>query len=229
MKLKLLAALMLAVPLAHAAEPKLDTDEQKAAYFAGLQIGAGLQRDVGDLDIEIIKKGLTDGFKKNKPAISEEAANQAMLNYQQKRQNEATAKNGAAAKKFLLENAKKPGVVSLPSGLQYQVLTAGNGASPKRTDSVKVHYQGTLLDGQVFDSSIQRGAPATFGLGQVIPGWTEALQLMKAGDKWKLFIPPELAYGNRGMGPIPPGSLLTFEVELLEVLPPPSDKAASGK
>ena len=159
--------------------------------------------------------------------LSEEAANQAMLNYQQKRQNEATAKNGAAAKKFLLENAKKPGVVSLPSGLQYQVLTAGNGASPKRSDSVKVHYQGTLLDGQVFDSSIQRGAPATFGLGQVIPGWTEALQLMKTGDKWKLFIPPELAYGNRGMGPIPPGSLLTFEVELLEVIAPAAGQAAA--
>ena len=181
---------------------------------------------MGDLDIEIIKKGLTDGFKKNKPAISEEAANQAMLNYQQKRQNEATAKNGAAAKKFLLENAKKPGVVSLPSGLQYQVLTAGSGASPKRTDSVKVNYQGTLLDGQVFDSSIQRGAPATFGLGQVIPGWVEGLQLMKAGDKWKLFVPPELAYGNRALGPIPPASLLVFEVELLEVMPAAADKAA---
>lgn len=227
MKPTLLATLMLAIPLAHAADLKLDTDEQKAAYFAGMQIGSGLQRDVGDLDIEIIKKGLTDGFKKNKPAISEDAANQAMINYQQKRQSEMIARNGAAAKKFLLENAKKPGVVSLPSGLQYQVLKAGNGSvSPQRSSSVKVNYHGTLLDGTVFDSSAQRGAPATFGLGQVIPGWVEGLQLMKAGDKWKLFVPPELAYGNRALGPIPPASLLVFEVELLEVMPAAADKAA---
>jgi FKBP-type peptidyl-prolyl cis-trans isomerase FklB len=122
--------------------------------------------------------------------------------------------------------AKKPGVITLPSGLQYLVVKSGSGASPQRSDSVKVHYHGTLLDGQVFDSSVQRGAPATFGVGQVIPGWVEALQKMKVGDKWMLYIPPELAYGNRGMGPILPGSLLTFEVELLDVLPPAAAKPA---
>ena len=228
MQKKWIAALLLAMPLAHAADtaPKLGSDEQKAAYALGYRMGAGLQRDAADLDVEIVKKGMNDGFRKQAPALNEEAMVNAMQAYQQKRANDMAAKNGAAAKKFLAENAKKPGVITLPSGLQYLVVKSGSGASPQRSDSVKVHYHGTLLDGQVLDSSVQRGAPATFGVGQVIPGWVEALQKMKVGDKWMLYIPPELAYGNRGMGPILPGSLLTFEVELLDVLPPAAAKPA---
>lgn len=229
MKLKLMAVLLLAMPLAHAADAgiKLETDEQKAAYAAGFQIGSGLQRDAGDLDLEIIQRGMTEGYQKKSGALSDEEMMQAMGKYQQKRIDEVTTKNNAAAKAFLADNAKKAGIKTLPSGLQYQVLKEGKGASPQRSDNVKVNYHGTLLNGQVFDSSVQRGTPAVFGVGQVIPGWIEALQKMKVGDKWMLYVPPELAYGNRRAGPIEPGSLLIFEVELLDVIPPAAGKAAA--
>lgn len=230
MKQKLMAVLLLALPLAQVAyaDIKLETDEQKAAYAAGFQIGSGLQRDAGDLDLETMKQGMTDGYQKKPGALSDDQMMQAMGKYQQKRIEEVTTKNNEEAKKFLADNAKKPGIKTLPSGLQYQVLKEGKGASPQRSDNVKVNYHGTLLNGQVFDSSVQRGTPAVFGVGQVIPGWIEALQKMKTGDKWMLYIPPELAYGNRRAGPIEPGSLLVFEVELLEVLPA-GDKAPVAK
>lgn len=230
MKLKLMAVLLLAMPLAHAADAgiKLETDEQKAAYAAGFQIGSGLQRDAGDLDLEIIQRGMTEGYQKKPSALSDEEMMQAMGKYQQKRIDEVTTKNNAAAKAFLADNAKKAGIKTLPSGLQYQVLKEGKGASPQCSDNVKVNYHGTLLNGQVFDSSVQRGTPAVFGVGQVIPGWIEALQKMKVGDKWMLYVPPELAYGNRRAGPIEPGSLLIFEVELLDVMPA-GDKAPAAK
>ena len=133
--------------------------------------------------------------------------------------------NHKAAAKFLAENGKKPGVVTTKSGLQYQELTAGSGAGPTASDSVVVNYRGTLLDGTEFDSSYKRGQPATFEVGRVIPGWTEALQLMKPGAKWKLFIPPQLAYDLRSRPPIPPGSLLLFDVELVSVKPAPPPPA----
>jgi FKBP-type peptidyl-prolyl cis-trans isomerase len=135
---------------------------------------------------------------------------------QERRQQGAEAlKSGEA---FLAENAAKAGVKTLPSGLQYKVIQSGSGASPKATDKVTVHYRGTLIDGTEFDSSYSRNKPATFGVNQVIPGWTEALQLMQEGDKWELYIPPKLAYGERGAGSrIPPNSTLIFEVELLSV------------
>jgi len=128
---------------------------------------------------------------------------------------EAAAAEGRA---FLVENAKREGVVVLESGLQYEVLTAGEGAKPSREDSVRTHYHGTLIDGSVFDSSYQRGQPAEFPVGGVIAGWTEALQLMNAGSKWRLYVPSELAYGAQGVGSIPPHSTLVFDVELLDVL-----------
>lgn len=144
--------------------------------------------------------------------------------------NSAGDSNHQAAAKFLAENGKKPGVMTTASGLQYQVLTAGNGDSPKASDSVVVNYRGATLNGTEFDSSYKRGQPATFGVNQVIPGWTEALQLMKPGAKWKLFIPPQLAYDLRpppGSG-IPPGSMLVFDVELLSVKPPAAPPAAAN-
>ena len=133
--------------------------------------------------------------------------------------------NHRAAAKFLEENAKKPGIVTTKSGLQYQELKAGSGAAPKASDSVVVNYRGTLLDGTEFDSSYKRGQPATFEVDRVIPGWTEALQLMKPGAKWKLFIPPQLAYDLRSRPPIPPGSMLLFEVELVSVKPAAAEAA----
>lgn len=126
--------------------------------------------------------------------------------------------NRAAGEAFLAENAQREGVVTLPSGLQYEVIEEGDGATPGRRSTVVVHYSGTLIDGTPFDSSLQRGEPARFPVNRVIPGWTEALRLMQVGDKWRLFIPADLAYGDRGVGPvIAPGSTLIFEVELLEV------------
>jgi FKBP-type peptidyl-prolyl cis-trans isomerase len=134
--------------------------------------------------------------------------------------------NHKAAAKFLAENGKKPGIVTTKSGLEYQELKAGSGDSPKATDSVVVNYRGTLLNGTEFDSSYKRGEPATFEVDRVIPGWTEALQLMKPGSKWKLYIPPQLAYDLRSRPPIPPGSMLIFDVELISVKPTPPPAAA---
>ena len=150
--------------------------------------------------------------------MSPEEANQTLQEYFSKQQEEMLNKNLEIGAAFLEENSKKENVVSLPSGLQYEIITEGSGAKPKATDSVKCHYHGTLLDGTVFDSSVQRGQPAVFGVNQVIKGWVEALQLMSVGSKWKLFIPSSLAYGSQGAGnSIEPNSTLIFEVELLGI------------
>jgi FKBP-type peptidyl-prolyl cis-trans isomerase FklB len=219
-------ALCLALP-AFAADPapKLNTDAQKAAYSIGFNFGASLTKEVPDIDADALQRGLQDALKKKQPALTPEQQAEVMNKFQQTAMAQKQArmeaqekKNTEAAAKFMADNAKKPGITALPSGLQYQVITTGKGASPKANDRVKVHYQGTLLSGEVFDSSIKRGEPATFQVDQVIPGWTQALQKMKVGDKWKLFIPPELGYGKRGAGAkIEPGMALVFEVELLEV------------
>lgn len=207
--------------------PKLGTDAQKAAYSIGYSFGASLSKEVPDIDADNVQRGLQDALKKRQPALTPEQQAEVMGKFQQTvmaqkaaRMEAAEKRNSEAAAKFMADNAKKPGVTALPSGLQYQVITAGKGASPKSNDRVKVHYQGTLLNGEVFDSSIKRGEPASFQVDQVIPGWTQALQKMKVGDKWKLFIPPELGYGKRGApgGKIEPGMALVFEVELLEVV-----------
>lgn len=225
--LALIAAPLMLPPDAAAADgPKLDTDARKAAYSIGYDFGSSLARQAPDLDPDLLARGLADALKKRQPALSEEQRQAALHAFQQalseqntKRMAAAASKNAEAAKKFLADNAKKPGVVTLPSGLQYQVVASGKGASPTKNQRVKVHYHGTLINGTVFDSSVQRGEPAVFQVGQVIPGWVEALQKMKAGDKWKLFIPPELAYGPRGAGGvIEPNAALVFDVELIEVL-----------
>jgi FKBP-type peptidyl-prolyl cis-trans isomerase FklB len=219
-------ALCLALPaLAADPAPKLNTDAQKAAYSIGFNFGSSLTKEVPDIDAEALQRGLQDALKKKQPALTPEQQAEVMNKFQQTvmaqkqaRMEASEKKNTEAAAKFMADNAKKPGVTALPSGLQYQVIASGKGATPKANDRVKVHYQGTLLNGEVFDSSIKRGEPATFQVDQVIPGWTQALQKMKVGDKWKLFIPPELGYGKRGAGAkIEPGMALVFEVELLEV------------
>lgn len=221
-------SLCLAFP-AVAADPtaKLNTDAQKAAYAIGYNFGSSLSQEVPDIDTDALQRGMQDALKKQQAALTPEQRAEVMGKFQQQLMAQKSArmeatekKNSEAAAKFMAENAKKPGVTALPSGLQYQVIASGKGASPKATDRVKVHYTGTLLNGEVFDSSVKRGEPATFQVDQVIAGWTQALQKMKVGDKWKLFIPPELGYGKRGAGAkIEPGMALIFEVELLEVNP----------
>ncbi len=227
MKHALALALCVAFPaLAADPAPKLATEAQQAAYSIGYNFGASLTKEVPDIDAAALQRGLQDALKKARPALTPEQQAEVMGKFQQTamaqkqaRMEAAEKKNAEAAAKFMAENAKKPGVTALPSGLQYQVLASGKGASPKASDRVKVHYTGTLLNGEVFDSSIKRGEPATFQVDQVIAGWTQALQKMKVGDKWKLYIPPELGYGKRGAGArIEPGMALVFEVELLEVI-----------
>jgi FKBP-type peptidyl-prolyl cis-trans isomerase len=205
----------------------LKTLEDQAAYAIGLDIGKSILADGAELKPELIAKGLTDGLKKSKPLLTDDQVKEVMTAYAKAMQAKAEAKAKPVAEKnmkdgatFLAANKAKKGVKTTESGLQYEVLKAGTGASPKKTDVVRVHYHGTLIDGKVFDSSVERKEPAEFPVGRVIAGWTEALQLMKVGDKWKLTIPANLAYGERGTpgGPIPPNAVLVFEVELLEIV-----------
>ena len=192
----------------------------KFSYAIGLGIGQNfLSMGAKGIAVDDFAQAIKDVLEGNQTAISHQEAREIVNKYFE----ELEAKMGAAAieqgKAFLEENKKKPGVVTLPSGLQYEVINEGTGKKAKATDQVKCHYEGTLIDGTLFDSSIQRGEPAVFGVNQVIPGWVEALQLMPEGSKWKLYIPSDLAYGARGAGEmIPPHSTLVFEVELLEVL-----------
>ena len=174
---------------------------------------------------DLLVKGVQDAMSGSEPLMTPQEMQKTLVDLkkkivsaQQEEQKKAAEKNLAEGKRFLAENAKKKDVKTLPSGLQYKVLQAGSGAPPKKTDSVTVHYRGTLIDGTEFDSSHKRGKPATFQVDRVIAGWTEALQLMKPGAKWQLFLPPNLAYGERGAGPrIGPNSTLIFEVELVKV------------
>lgn len=197
------------------------TPEQKAGYVIGANVGRNIKRQAGDVDVDALLAGMKDAMKENKLKFSDDEAQKIMADFQTKMQAAQAAKASVAAgagKEFLEKNGKREGVVTLPSGLQYEVLKKGDGAKPTAEDNVKVHYHGTLTDGSVFDSSVERGEPAEFGVGQVIKGWTEALQLMPVGSKWKLFIPAGLAYGDQSPSPkIPGGSTLVFEVELLGI------------
>lgn len=193
---------------------------EKVSYALGLSLGSNLKSNGLDgLDYKKLAKGIEDLMEGAQPEMSIEEAQAIINTYFQELQNKAFEANIAEGKKFLAENAAREGVVTLESGLQYEVLTAGNGATPKASDTVKVHYHGTLLSGDVFDSSVKRGEPATFGVTQVIRGWVEALQLMSVGSKWKLFIPSDLAYGAQGAGQsIAPHTTLVFEVELIDIV-----------
>lgn len=199
----------------------LTSPEQKAGYVIGANVGRNIKRQAGDVDVDALLAGMKDAMKGEKLKFSDEEAQAIMAEFQTKMQAAQTAKASVAAaagKEYLDKNGKREGVVTLPSGLQYEVLKKGEGEKPTAESNVKVHYHGTLTDGSVFDSSVERGEPAEFGVGQVIKGWTEALQLMPVGSKWKLFIPANLAYGDQSPSPkIPGGSALVFEVELLGI------------
>lgn len=207
---------------------KLETDKQKASYAVGMNVGSNLRRDGVDVDPEILLQGLKDALAGGKTRLTEDEARTALMQVQtavRARQEEARNQESASAKQageqFLRANRSKEGVVELPSGLQYKILQQGSGPKPTADDTVVCNYRGTLVNGEEFDSSYKRGEPATFPVNRVIKGWTEALQLMPVGSKWQLFIPPQLAYGERGAGngDIPPNSTLIFEVELISIAP----------
>jgi FKBP-type peptidyl-prolyl cis-trans isomerase FklB len=203
----------------------LKTDKDKVSYGIGMTIGKNLKKDAVDVDADLVAKGLKDAFSGGNTLMTDEENRASMAKFQKElmeKQAEASKKaaekNRKEGEEFLAANGKKEGVVTLDSGLQYKVLKSGAGKTPGPTDKVETHYRGTLIDGTEFDSSYKRGQTVTFPVNGVIPGWTEALQKMKEGDKWQLFVPSKLAYGERGAGrEIGPNSTLVFEVELIAV------------
>lgn len=218
-----LAASLIATP-AFANEPQ--SDLEKLSYSLGVILGERIQNDFGDLDPDFVLQGLmdsknADSWKMDRPAINQAVQDaQARAQAAQQQQIEAMAEaNLKSGEEYLAANAKKDGVTVTASGLQYRVLTAGSGDAPAATDTVRVHYEGRLISGDVFDSSYQRGEPVSFPLNGVIPGWSEGVQLMTPGAKYEFTIPSALAYGPSGTGPIPPNSVLVFDVELLEINP----------
>jgi len=211
-----------------AAKPKavaLTTQQDKISYAIGMNMAKTLQRQSLDVEPDIVAKGLKDVLTGNKPLLTDDEARATLTTLQndmRAKQQEKTQQLGLSNKKegeeFLAANKGKEGVVTLPSGLQYKILKEGTGSKPSATDSVVCNYRGTLINGTEFDSSYKRGEPATFAVGGVIKGWTEALQLMPVGSKWQLFVPSDLAYGQRGAGAdIGPNATLIFEVELLSI------------
>lgn len=217
------------------AKGDLASDREKASYGIGLSMGRQFKAQGIDINTDLVARGLKDGLAGTQPLLTDQEiqaametirkeliARQAEMQAKQAEQGKASAaKNQQEGAAFLAANAKKQGITTLPSGLQYKVLKGGNGPTPKATDTVRAHYRGTLIDGTQFDSSYDRGEPLEIGVGNVIPGWTEALQRMKVGSKWQLFIPANLAYGERGAGEdIPPNSTLIFDIELLGIAAP---------
>jgi FKBP-type peptidyl-prolyl cis-trans isomerase FklB len=206
-------------PASAAPAPVMKNALDSFSYALGLSM-AGFYKEQGisQINTALVTKALKD-VQTGKPMLDDAQVNTCIMNFMQMKKGEAAAPNKKEGQTFLEANKKKDGVVTLPSGLQYKVVKEGTGPKPTASDRVKVHYQGSLLNGKVFDSSIERGEPATFGVSEVIPGWTEALQLMPVGSKWQLFIPSDLAYGDAGAGQdIKPGSTLLFDVELLEIV-----------
>lgn len=204
---------------------ELTTDIEKISYSLGLNFAQSIVPLPKQLDKQLVIQGVNDVFEKNTPAITPEEYAECMRSFQEELQSlekkaveESLKKNAAGQKVFLEKNKDVNGVKVTDSGLQYLVIEESSGTKPTAKDTVKVHYTGTLLDGTVFDSSVERGEPVTFTVEQVIPGWTEALQLMSVGSKYKLFIPSDLAYGSNSVGVISPGAMLIFEVELLDIV-----------
>lgn len=231
MKLHCLGACLAIIGLVHsadAAEPAaanaaqagraLTDTREKASYSLGVGIARNLKQNKLDgVDAELLIQGLRDMLAGEKLKLSDEELNAAVVAYFHELNDKVGAENHKKGEEFLAANKAKPDVKTTKSGLQYKVLKAGTGPTPKATDRVKTHYRGTLIDGKEFDSSIARGEPAVFPVTGVIPGWVEALQLMKVGDKWQIVVPPELAYGAEGNRAIPPNSTLIFEIELLGI------------
>jgi FKBP-type peptidyl-prolyl cis-trans isomerase FklB len=212
--------------------PAFANQKDKISYAIGMNIGNGLHKQGVDIDPSVLEQGLADVLAGGKTRLTEDEARATltelssdMRKKQQEKMQQAADENKKEGDAFLAANKAKAGVVTLPSGLQYKVLTAGTGPKPTAKDSVVCNYKGTLVDGKEFDSSYKRGEPATFPVSGVIKGWTEALQLMPVGSKWQLVVPSDLAYGDRGQGPdIGPGATLVFEVELLSIAAPDKDK-----
>lgn len=203
---------------------ELDTEQKKLGYIIGMDIGQSLKKQGTEVDLDALVSAIRSTYNDEELAMTTEEAGQVRKDYIEKRQAEQQAQaaevgqtNLIAGQKFLAENATKEGVQTTASGLQYKVETMGDGPKPAATDTVKVHYRGTLLDGTEFDSSYKRNEPISFALNRVIAGWTEGVQLMPVGSKFMFYIAPDLAYGEGGGGPIPPNSTLIFEVELLDI------------
>ena len=213
----------------------LETLEQKASYGFGVDVAKGLTQQGIELDINALNRGIADSYNGNDLALSEEDLLQAKTAFQtqlretlMEEQAVIGEKNLAEGKAFLEENAKKPGIITTESGLQYKIITTGDGKQPEETDTVTTHYKGTLIDGREFDSSYERDQPASFPVNGVIKGWTEALQLMHVGDKWQLFVPSDLAYGpNKRSELIEANSTLIFEIELLSIDEKVADEKAA--
>jgi len=216
--------LLFATSLYAAEGVALKTPKDKLSYIIGVQIGNDLKNQSIDVDPAIVSRGLNDSMSGSKLLISDQEAKDIIAVYQKERaakvaeeRKKAGEKNKQEGAAFLAANKKKEGVKMLPSGLQYRVIKEGTGKTPKATDTVVTQYKGTLINGTEFDSSYRRNEPATFPVSGVIKGWTEALQLMKEGSKWEIVVPPELAYGEQGAGPIGPNATLIFEIELVSV------------
>ncbi len=216
---KIILSLFLILGITNINAQNLNTEMEKVSYSLGVNVAKSVKNQgLESIDSEAIAQAFTDVFEGNELKISEQESNVILQEYFGKLAQKAQSQNVEAGQNFLAENAKRDGVVTTATGLQYEVLTEGSGDSPKETDQVTVHYHGTLIDGTVFDSSVERGQPATFPVNGVIPGWVEALQLMNPGAKYKLFIPSNLAYGERGAGgAIGPNATLIFEVELISI------------
>ncbi len=215
-----LGAGLLATPAAAQNKITLKDQKDKVSYSIGMNIGNTLKQQALELNPEMLAAGIKDVLANAKPLLTEDEVRDTLMAFQkemQAKQSEKGQKSKQEGEAFLKANKAKKGITTLPSGLQYQIVTEGKGKKPKSTDTVKTHYRGTLVDGQEFDSSYKNGEPVTFPVTGVIPGWTEALQLMPVGSKWKLFIPAELAYGERGQGPIPGNAALIFDLELLGI------------
>jgi len=215
--------------------PALGTDQAKISYALGANIGKGLKREGIDIDPAILLRGVEDGIGGGQLLMSDEESRAALSKLQEqvraKREGEAKAlseKNAKDGAEFLAANKSKPGVETLPSGLEYKIITQGNGPKPALSDTVECNYRGTLIDGTEFDSSYKRGRPASFPVSGVIQGWTEILQQMPVGSKYQVFIPANLAYGERAPQEIGPNSTLIFEIELLSIKPKPASEAPEG-
>jgi len=203
------------------AATEVKTEKQKLSYAMGTYFATGIAQQNVDLDVPAFIQAVEDALNKNEPQISMKEMQDVMAQYKKsiaKKQSDAIAKNKKAGDAFLAKNKKKEGVIESPSGLQYKILKQGSGEKPAAGNSVTVHYKGTLIDGTVFDSSYDRGEPATLSLGQVIKGWQETLPMMTTGSKWQIYVPPKLAYGDRAASElIGPASTLVFDIELISI------------
>jgi FKBP-type peptidyl-prolyl cis-trans isomerase len=203
---------------------ELKDEKAKLSYSIGMNVGRAIKQQNMDVDLDVLAQAIRDILGGKETSLNEQEAREFLVNYQRDAARKITEKNKAESDTWLAENAKKEGIVKTASGLQYQIVTEGTGAKPTASDTVQVHYRGTLTTGTEFDNSYKSGAPREFPVTGVIKGWTEALQLMPVGSKWKLFIPPDLAYGQNGRPNIPPNSVLLFDIELVGI----KDKSAAA-